>query len=267
MPKFLIGYDVESYDDSTKAFLQAASKVHRDLESEATIFIVGKTLEKNASIAEEVLNLGDLEFHQHTYSHVLLKTVVQENEEGITIFPSGSFDEVCEEIQKGQQVLKDILGVEGTGFTAPYNYYRGIGDRLDLLQVLRDNQIKFVRSAGRNERDWQPVPFEWQPYFYEAQGYGEILECPIHGWQDCIAREKLGWENVTEYIKMVKKDIDHACANQLDFVYGSHDWSSIRHDPELEHIAELIMYAREKGMEVINYSQYYEQKLAEKKIK
>ncbi|MBS4196042.1 polysaccharide deacetylase family protein [Lederbergia citri] len=265
MPKFLIGYDVESQDESTEMFLKAASEVHKNLEAKASIFIVGKTLERNVAIAQEVLELGDMEFHQHTYSHVLLKTVVQENEEGITIFPSGSFEEVCEEISKGQKVLRNLLGVDGIGFTAPYNYYRGLSDRLDLLEVLRENGIKFVRSAGRNERDWQPVPFEWQPYFYEPQGFPEILECPLHGWQDCIAREKLGWNNIAEYVKWVKKDIDYASAKQLDFVYCSHDWSSIRHDPKLEHIAELITYARKKGMDVTNYSTYYEEKVAEHK--
>ena len=264
MAKLIIGYDVESLDDSTQTFLKAASKVHKDLEAQASIFIVGKTLEKNAELAQRVLSLGDLEFHQHTYSHVLLKTVVQENEDGITIFPSGSFEQICEEIQKGQKALHDILGVNGTGLTAPYNYYRGLGDRLDLLEVLRENNVKFVRSAGRNEQDWQPVPFEWQPYFYEPQGYAEILECPIHGWQDCIARDKLGWSNISEYTNWLKKDIDYASSHHLDFVYCSHDWSSIRHDPTLAHIAEMITYARERGMEVINYSQYYDEKLSER---
>ena len=267
MAKLLIGYDVESHDESTEFFLKAASEVHKNLDAQASIFIVGQTLEKNAAIAQKVLGFGHLEFHQHTYSHVLLKTVVQENEDGITIFPSGTFEEICEEIEKGQRTLLDVLGIKGIGLTAPYNYYRGLGDRLDILEVLRENNIKFVRSAGRNEHDWQPVPFEWQPYFYEPQGYPEILECPLHGWQDCIAREKLGWSNISEYTKWIKRDIDYASAHDLDFVYCSHDWSSIRHDPTLDHIAEMISYAREQGMEVINYSQYYAERITGLHIK
>lgn len=263
MPKLLIGYDVES--ESCAQFLKVASTLHKDLQAPASIFIVGKTLEENAEEAKTALksSSGYLEFHQHTYSHMLLKTVVQENEDGITIYPSGSYEEIVDEINKGQQVLQDILNIEGVGLTAPYNYYRGLSDRLDLLEILRNNGIKFVRSAGRNERDWQPVPFEWQPYFYKEQGYPEILECPLHGWQDCIAREKLGWENISDYLQWLKKDIDYALEHQLDFVYCSHDWSSIRHDQQLEHIAEFISYARSKGMDLMNYSQYYKYKCTE----
>ncbi|SDX61663.1 polysaccharide deacetylase family protein [Paenibacillus sp. CF384] len=257
MAKLLIGYDVEAADERTGRFLEQAMQMHKELQAPASIFIVGRTLEQNADRCLKAVQEGWLEFHQHTYSHLLLKTVVQENEEGIQVFPGVSFEAAKEDILRGQKALHDILGIACTGLTAPYNYYRGLSDRLDLLEVLRDCGIKIVRSAGRNERDWQPVPFEWQPYFYEPQGYGQILECPLHGWQDCIARERLGWENVSEYVEWLKRDIDYAVDHDLDFVYCSHDWSSITCDPDLSHLRAMLTYARDKGMSIMNYSDYY----------
>ncbi|WP_308636351.1 polysaccharide deacetylase family protein [Paenibacillus silvisoli] len=257
MAKLLIGYDVEAMDERTDQFLKKAMQVHAELRSPASIFVVGKTLERNAEQCRKAAEEGWLEFHQHTYSHVLLKTVVQENEAGIQVFPGASYEQAKEEILRGQQALKDLLGISCTGLTAPYNYYRGLGDRLDLLEVLRECGINIIRSAGRNERDWQPVPLQWQPYFYAPQGYPELLECPLHGWQDCIAREQLGWENVAGYVEWLKRDIDEAVRLDLDFVYCSHDWSSLTCDPELTHVRAMISYAKERGMELMNYSDYY----------
>lgn len=263
MPQLLIGYDVESMNESAAVFLQAAERLHGEMLAPASLFIVGRTLERNVEACRRALASGWFEFHQHTYSHALLKTVLQENEEGVRMFAGVSFEQAREEIVKGQEALKRHLGVDCRGLTAPYNYYRGLGDRPDLLAVLRRCGITILRSAGRNERDWQPVPFAWQPYFYDPQGYPEILEFPLHGWQDCLVRERLGWENIGAYVDRLKRDVDHAVRGGHDFVYCSHDWSSIRHDPALDHLREFIRYAREQGMEIGSYSAYYDDKRAQ----
>ena len=52
------------------------------LEAPATIFVVGKTLIAGARYIKGLLDYPDLfDIQQHTYSHVLLKTVIVDDKE------------------------------------------------------------------------------------------------------------------------------------------------------------------------------------------
>ena len=102
-------------------------------------------------------------------------------------------------------MLRTTLGVECIGLTGPWCYYRGLRDRPDILQVLWEEGIRFTRTDGRNERDWHPVAIDLQPYWYDALGFPEMLEIPIHGWHDCVIRgEVLGWEDLDGYVASVQ---------------------------------------------------------------
>ena len=50
------------------------------------------------------------------------------------------------------------------GLTGPWCYYRGLRDRLDILQVLWEEGLRFTRADGRNEHDRHPVAIDVQPY-------------------------------------------------------------------------------------------------------
>ena len=90
MGAVLIGYDTESgaVKESSKRSLSilkksmsAIMKTHTELEAPATIFVVGKTLVSGARYLKPLLDFPDLfDFQQHTYSHVLLKSVIVESE-------------------------------------------------------------------------------------------------------------------------------------------------------------------------------------------
>src|ERR1700736_6479718 len=90
---FFIGYDVESSDPSvTRHFLKVARALHEDLEVPATFFIVGKTLRQSPDEFREFLGHPLFDLQQHTETHLLLKTVYQENDAGVTVFLGGSPD-------------------------------------------------------------------------------------------------------------------------------------------------------------------------------
>lgn len=211
MAVLLIGYDVEHMDSSsgtTCKFLEVAPKLHRELSAPCTFFICGKTLEGNLDAFKKVYaEYSDLiDFQQHTYSHVLLKTVFQENEDGVSLFKAGTLEKIREEVAKASALLKGAVGVDCIGLTGPYGYYRGLADRPDILNILHELGIRFTRTYARNERDWQPVSFEVQPFWYEAQGFYDILEFPVQGWQDCLMRGKLGWDNKEGYLNYLKSN-------------------------------------------------------------
>ena len=262
MATLLIGYDVETQDinsEATKQFLKVAPQLHRELNAPCTFFICGRTLENNVEEFKKVkAEYGDLiDFQQHTYSHVLLKTVFQENEHGKTLFRGGTLEQIREQVKRPIELLKENLAVDCIGLTGPYGYYRGLLDRPDILEIIHEFGIRFIRSYARNEYDWQPLSFEIQPFWYEVQGFPDILECPVQGWQDCIMRGEIGWDNRDGYLNHIKQDLDYIAENDLVWGYAQHDWSSIRDDADMSITRGIIEHAHKIGVELKSYLQFY----------
>ena len=98
-----------------------------------------------------------------------------------------------------------------------------------------------------------------QPYWYEALGFPDMLEIPIHGWHDCVIRaEVLGWDDLDGYVASVRPYLDRAAAEDTVFSLCQHDWSSIRADPEMTATERLLRYAQEGGLRCMTYRAYYE---------
>jgi peptidoglycan/xylan/chitin deacetylase (PgdA/CDA1 family) len=262
MGTMLIGYDVEWTGDGevTPRFLEQARALHNRLGVPATLFVVGQTLERWVpqlrAIAEDPL----FDLQQHTYSHQLLKTVYIEDGRSVRVVRGVSPEETREEVRKTNRLLGAYLGRPCIGLTGPWCYYRGLRDRPDVLQVLWEEGIRFTRTDGRNERDWHPVSIDLQPYWYDALGFPELLEIPIHGWHDCVIRaEVLGWEDLDGYVASVRPYIDRAAAEDKVFSLCQHDWSSTREDPEMRATDAVIRYGQSQGLRFVSYRAYYEE--------
>jgi len=261
MATLLIGYDVEAQEpEITERFLKKAGEIHRALKVPCTMFLVGKTLEKNINGCQDLTKNELIDFQQHTYSHMLLKTVVIETEGKIKLLKGGSLSEIEEEVRKTNELLNKYLNVECIGLSGPWGYYRGLSDRPDILEILHNSGIHFTSTYGRNEKDFQPVDFEVQPFWYGPQGFDNILEVPSQGWQDVYLRDKYGWANLDAYLKHIKKDLDYIFEHDLVRAYCQHDWSSIRNDPDMSLTRQVIEYALEKGIKVMSYREYYYRK-------
>ena len=192
--KVILGYDVETASDNTAGFLAGARRLHREHGVPWTIYLTGRTAEACTDTILEVME-GEadlLTVGQHTYNHVLFKSVFMTPGDGKPVhdgFPNffkegGTPEQLRQEVASTQQLLRDRLGLECTGLTGPWGYYRGLADRPDLLRLLADNGIRWVRTWARDHRDCQPTPFEVQPFFYVDQGFPEILELGVQGYQD-----------------------------------------------------------------------------------
>ncbi|PIU64989.1 MAG: hypothetical protein COS84_07560 [Armatimonadetes bacterium CG07_land_8_20_14_0_80_40_9] len=241
----------------TQIFLLKMEEVHTQLEAPCTLFIVGRVLEENIDAFQKINKNKLFEIQQHTYSHLRLKTVVQENKDGIQVFPGGTLDEIKQEVNKTSELMKKHLDVDCRGLTAPYAYYQGLSDRPDILKILHDAGIQYIRSYGRNEHDWQPVSFDIQPFWYKPQGFPEILEFPFQGWLDVQWREEHGWKNTEGYLNYLKSCVDLVIEKDLIWGYGSHDWSSIYEDPDMNIIKEFIRYAKDRNLPLKTYGEYY----------
>ena len=246
--------------DGTPRFLERARLLHNRLRVPATLFVVGQTLERWVPQFQAIADDPLFDIQQHTYSHQLLKTVYIEDGRLVRVVRGVSSKETREEVRKTNELLAEHLGVQCIGLTGPWCYYRGLRDRPDILQVLWEEGIRFTRTNGRNEHDWHPVSMDLQPYWYDALGFPEMLEIPIHGWHDCVIRDEvLGWEDVDGYVASVRPYIDRAAAEDTVFSPCQHDWSSIRADPKMRATEALIRYAQEQGLRFVSYRAYYEE--------
>ncbi len=256
----LIGYDVESSSDPSivRRFLEKAEEVHSDLSAPCTLFLVGKVVEANSKELADLRRRCDLfDYEQHTYSHMLLKTVCIDDGTKVTLVKGGTPGEIEIEISKTNQLLAERLGVECWGLTGPWGYYRGLCDRPDLLEILNRNGIRFLRTYARNEKDFQPLSFEIQPFWYAVQGFPDMLELCIHGWQDVYWRSLNGWENLQGYLDLLRQTAEMVAKKGLVWSYGSHDWSSIKSDPEMSVMYAFIQYAKKIGLRIVDYRSFY----------
>jgi peptidoglycan/xylan/chitin deacetylase (PgdA/CDA1 family) len=263
----LVGYDVEWWgdDDVTPRFLRRAREIHRELGIPATLFIVGRTLERWPHAFDDIAGDPLFDLQQHTYSHQLLKTVYIDKGHEIQVERGVGLEEIRREVRRTTALLHQHLGVECTGLTGPWGYYRGLRDRPDILQVLWEEGIRFTRTDGRNEKDWHPVELDLQPYWYEPLGFPEMLEIPIHGWHDSTIRaEVLSWDDLDGYVRSVTPYIDRAADEGLVLSFLQHDWTSICEDPRMRATEDLLLRARRRGLQFQTYYDYYRQALAER---
>ncbi len=277
-PVFLIGYDVEAQDErgweNTRRFLRVAPRIHRELDIPCTFFICGITLENNREEFQEVREkYSDLiDFQQHTYSHVRFKEIRYYRERplkspggeilfprGETVFPPEEPKKIRQEIRKARELLKEILGVECSGITTPYGAPGGLRDRPDLLYILREEGIKFVRSWNGTQDKWDPInasPLSIQPFFYGDWGYPEIMEFPLH-LVDNVNRARYGWENHSLYFSLVKSKMEKAYQEKLVFSYCQHDQSSIAGDEDMELTYRILSTAKKMGFQFYTYWHFY----------
>lgn len=280
MATLLVSYDVEKLDScaETQEFLRIAPKIHRMLEIPCTFFVCGRALENNLKDFQKIrTKYSDLiDLQQHTYSHILLKTLVQDIQEpvmepdkgdflydrGIHVLPGAKLEQIQAEIQKTNDLFKNLLDIECIGLTCPVGYYRGLSDRVDILGVLHELGIRFTISWLRNEKDWIPIPMELQPFWYDQQGFPDMLEFPRRAG-DVLKRRILGWKNLNLYIKCIRSDLDYAAEHDLVYSYAQHDWTSLKEDPKMSIITNLLEYAKKK-MEIISHREYYQRELNKK---
>ncbi len=269
-PILLIGYDVETMARSkiTIKFLELAPKIHYKYDAPCTFFVLGQTLLYHLNEFKRVVGeYGDfIDIQQHTFSHVSFKTLVIEYE-GNKLVRGGSLDQIRTEIYITSMLLKILLDVDCIGLTAPWCYHRGLLDRPDILNVLWELGIRFIRSWGRDSRDSLPMSFDIQPFWYDeiVKGYPPILECCIHGYHDNALKRRL--KSREEYIVYVKKCIDYIVEKRFVWSYCQHDHSSFWNDPNMSIVEEMIKYAIDKGVEIISYKEFYLRKARERGLK
>lgn len=267
----LIGYDVERIPgrvpgekwvgqplphNTAEIFLEAVVRIHRQVGVPATLFVVGCNIERLRPQLEACLASGLFEIAQHTHEHYPLKTVVEESPDNVYL-PGLSFDRIEEQLARPVELLQRHLGVRCRGVTAPYSYYRGLADRPDILGLISRHGMSYVRSYGRNSRDYFPLDWDVQPFWYARQGFPDLLETPMQGWIDAQWRREHGWQNWYLYHDYLQEQVDRVGASELCWSHCQHDWTSTLYDEPLDWTRKFLQYAAER-LQILTHSDFYE---------
>ncbi len=273
MATMLIGYDTEYYaigenlargggesfysslpHDSTEQGVDVIIRNHEALGVTGTLFVCGRTLLHALPTLERARGHELMHIQQHTYSHILLKTDTWRG----GVFPEAPPEALRHELGATSALLKEHLDVDCIGLRTPHGYFLGLSDRSDQLQLLQEVGIEFVSSWGRNSDNDNPTPLDVQPFWYDEQGYPDILELPFQHWLDGFWFEEHGIDRGKDFLEVLKQGIDEIV--EKDLVYGAcfHEWAMLRYDEAGTGWAlGAMQYALDQGVEVMSYDDFY----------
>ena len=280
MATMLMGYDTEYHaigenlargggesfysslpDDATEAGLDIITTNHEALGVTGTLFVCGRTLLHCLPALKKAARSPVLDIQQHTYSHILFKNDTWRG----GLFPQSPAEALYHELGATSALLKEHLDIDCIGLRTPHGYYLGLSDRPDRLRMLADVGIEFVSSWGRNSEHDNPTPLDIQPFWYEEQGFPDILELPFQHWLDGFWFEEYGIDRGAEFLEVLKEGVDEIV--EKDLVYGAcfHEWAMVRYNEAGTGWARgVIEYALERGVEVMSYTDYYNQQLQQR---
>jgi peptidoglycan/xylan/chitin deacetylase (PgdA/CDA1 family) len=269
----LVGYDIESASECTGGFLQGARALHRELNIPWAIFITGQTMEKRRQDLEALINDPLVTPAQHTYSHILLKTVYMQPGGGQpnSLIVGASLEKIEDEINRTQELFQGIYGKTCRGLTGPWNYYRGLCDRPDILKILDQAGLRWLRCYGRDARDCQPVSHDLKPFFYADQGFPDMLECFLHGYQDDfywkLFDDRSHGPNYEDYLAWAA---DYVAEHDLVWSLDAHDHGTptaeVFHKTKGAWLRAFFEKALARGLRFRSYEEYYQERFAQRPV-
>jgi len=271
----IFGYDIENIAYSPHTFLHNVQQLHQRYEAPWTIYITGEILLRSYKDFLSVIPDPLLSICQHTYNHILLKSVYMQPNDGNLLYQNdfhkgGTLEQIEQEISDTQRLIKKVFNIDCEGLTAPYGYYRGLSDRPDILQILSDYGIKWVRSNSRDYRDCQPTPFSEQPFFYTDQGFPDILELGIQGYQDHFYWDRFDDRQFgNTYIDYLSAMLEKVSDENLVWNICAHDFNSEDDEQFSQNCGKwlepFMSKAKELGVGFTSPSDLYAQMIAERK--
>ncbi len=255
----LLGYVVD--ESLTLGFLQALQRLLAEEAAVATLFIAGMNAECFPEAYRVLADDPHFDLQQHAYSHEPFKCIAEERDDEMQtrVFrPCLPSQAVFEDLLRGEQAVTSAVGCRPVGLTAPFAYWRGLGDQPLVLETLWDLGYRFVRSYGRTPTDYQPLPVDQaQPFRYELQGFSGLMEIPITGWHDVGFKTRFGWEEVARFADYVCGELDRLAGTDLVWSLLQHDWSSVQYDENLTVTRSILRRARALGWQVLSHTEFY----------
>jgi peptidoglycan/xylan/chitin deacetylase (PgdA/CDA1 family) len=243
---------------STARALDVLARLHAEAGVPATLFLCGRTLLHSLDAVERALGTGLFDVQQHTYSHLVFRDVVYEPSPGrAAVIPASPPVALREELLTTSDLILRLLGQRVVGLRTPFGYYRGLRDRADLLELVRGAGLRYVSSWLRNAENANPTPWV-QPFAYEEEGFGDILEIPAQFWLDGIWFDEHGWDRGAAFLAALRGAVDEVVAGDLIYGVCFHEWAVLSADEEATGwIRGFLSYAQDQGVEITTYTEYW----------
>ena len=267
----VLGIDVETASEDARGYTQYGTELYHQLDIPVTYYVTGRTLELYPEVFAALEKDTLIDLQCHTYNHLCLKTVYMDLPPRVTghddkpyfVMQGGSSEEIDEDMTRCSKLFQDILGRKPRGLTGPWCYYRGLQDRPDILSLLHRHGIRYLRTFGRDARDCQPVPIEWQPFMYASQGFSDMLEIFIHDYQDDFYWRMFALPGPNDtYETHLRMMADRVASKDLVWSAASHDHGcATRQGFEMKGkwLRSFIRYAKELEIRFLNAEQYYQE--------
>jgi hypothetical protein len=172
--------------------------------------------------------------------------------------------EIQRDIRKTNMIFQEKLGVQCKGLSTPFAYFMGLSDRPDIVKALHAEGIRYVRSFHLNKEVFEirePLPFDYHPFDYGAQGFPDMLELCIKGYSDVTWALRFGWDAAEGFISYVKESLH--TIEKTDSVWGLvvHDWSLYKIQNDFRVMEEILQYARQRDIRILSFNEAYAQLL------
>ena len=224
-----------------------------------TLFVCGRTLLQALEPVQAAHATGLFDVQQHTFSHVPFKDIVYSPEPGHRRRRSRPRRRSrCSRSSRSRPGCSATTSVSSASACAPRSATTAAcATGPDLLEIVRGAGLRYITSWGRNEENGNPTPWV-QPFTYDEEGYPDILELPFQFWLDVVWFDQHGYDTGPAFLEALKGAVDEVADN--DLVYGAcfHDWVMLASDER--HVGWLrgfFRYARERGVEVTTYTDYW----------
>lgn len=263
-------------------FISLISTLYRELSLPRTHYCLGEAFhyhfqDVGADYLRRVMDVGneDVEVANHTYSHVPAK-YLSEYPRGTRILTSKEFEE---DARLANDTLEEVLGVVPEAMRFCYCHDTDLSDNRDLLEALRRVGLRYIsswgRSAGLKNALFGDVSLERQPKPYAMQGYPDIIELPVHGWQDIIflpekakqfrrtdlldTKSHLSSRILAEYIAVLEQAMSLATQegspDKIAVSLCMHPWAVMEWDPDLSITRRLLTKATSNTFQVVTQGQ------------
>ncbi|MBN2326454.1 MAG: polysaccharide deacetylase family protein [Candidatus Omnitrophica bacterium] len=266
---------IAAYDTESPTCLKACRKIveaHKKHAMPATFFVVGKTLEANASEYRSLLDDPLFEIASHTYSHRMLRDHP---------FCGGaiSLEEKRVEIFKGKEAVERVFERPCLGVRSGCGFDDGLRGAKDVLALVEESGMHYVSTLLWGP-DYSLPALLTEPFSYKEDGFPDVWELPGHGWHENILKNHNRWgsRRVTLWPPLMPEAIpagfveapedefavnrvflDRAKADRKTFASLIwHPWSLHQFDPEMRMLDLTFAHVRKIGLSPCRYADLYE---------
>jgi len=242
----LAAYRIERGPEAAAQTIEAITSVHRKLDVPATLFVVTRLFELAGDHLAELLGGPLFEVQSHTHYHCALVTEPEH--------PGLAPEDARQELRRSLGTLQRLFPGDLPGLLVPFAPTSGLAGQSDLLHIVHDAGIRYVRSAATSA-----TAGAWElgePYCYAADGFPDLLEIPrsaAPGERDVEAAEQR-WRAAVE-----------SAASSSSSVEVPVTWES--RTPPAEDLAgrleAMLRYAQAAGLRIVACRDLYAEQAVE----